>query len=375
MKKITSVSRCFGAPIVAAAIFAALSLPSALAAPALSTTFSTAPYAPDGLVAAPIGATLYAAADTGSPTFDSHFLAINTQFGTITANLPLENFSVTPVVPSRGALQIAISKDGTLLFVLNNISRTVDIVQQATNTQIGTFGFALVGPNPTGIRVSPNGKQLWVANAGTPPSFNNGTVQVIGIQVGVDFGTPIYLVNTGASPNEVVFNSKGSVAYVLNGLPTGFVDIVNAKTFKILANHVGFPNLNSPNPLSMDITKDNSTLYIGNGDTNVNNMDIPTGSIDDTIFMFPGVPIAFQEIGQTLVSPDQKWVVTADPDIASVSVASAKTNTFSQFVALPGGSIPYFMAFLGNTLYVSNFNNTILAPTGGNKSISVITGF
>jgi DNA-binding beta-propeller fold protein YncE len=369
------VSRCLSAPIIAASMLAAMSLPSAFAAPAFVTTFSTAPLAPDGLVAAPIGATLYASADTGSPNFFSHFLAINTQFGNITADLPLVNFSVFPNVPSRGALQIAISKDGTLLFVLNNISRTVDVVQQATNTQIATFGFALIGPNPIGIRVSPNGKQLWIANSATPPSFNNGTVQVIGIQLGVDFGTPIFLVNTGGSPNEVIFNSKGSVAFVQNGLATGFLDIVNARTFKIINNHYLFPNLNSPNPLSMDITRDNSTLYIGNGDTSVNNVDIPTGGIDDTIFMFPGIPLAFQEIGQTLISPDQKWVVTADPDISAISLANTSTNQFSNFIGLPGGSVPYFMAFLKGTLFVSNFNNTVFAPVGGHKSISVISGF
>ncbi|MBV8280288.1 MAG: hypothetical protein JO170_34195 [Verrucomicrobia bacterium] len=59
----------------------------------------------------------------------------------------------------------------------------------------------------------------------------------------------------------------------------------------------------------MAITKDNSTLYIGNRDTSVNNVDIPTGGVDDTIFMFPGISPFLQDIGQVLVSPDQKWVV------------------------------------------------------------------
>ena len=368
MKKVSTelVSRLLGAPIIAAGMLAAMSLASSTA----YGQISTGSLSPDGLVAAPIGATLYAAADTGFPVYHSHILAISTQLGTITADTPLTDFATA--LPSRGALQLAISKDGTLLFVLNNITKTIDIIAQATNTQIATLSQPQIGPNPIGIRISPNGKEIWVANAGTPPAFNNGSVQVISAV----FPYPsLFLVNTAGSPNEVVFNSTGTLAYVLNGLTTGWVDIVNAKTFKILSNQVAFPNLNSPNPLSMDITKTNSSLYIGNGDTNVNDVDIPSGAIDTTIFMFPGFPLADQTIGQTLISPSGKSVVTADPDIAAVSVAKTKTDTFTGFAFVTPGAVPYFMTFAKTgLLYVSDFNNTVFATQGGLKQIDVIAG-
>ena len=125
----------------------------------------------------------------------------------------------------------------------------------------------------------------------------------------------------------------------------------------------------------MDITADNATLYIGNGTSFVNNVDIPSGSIDNYIYMFPGISPGVQDIGQVLVSPDQKWVVSADIDIGAVSVVHQKTQDFDSFVQLPAGSQPYFMAFHKRTLYVSNYNQMSVGTSGGRSSISVITGF
>ena len=125
----------------------------------------------------------------------------------------------------------------------------------------------------------------------------------------------------------------------------------------------------------MDITEDNSTLYIGNGTSYVNNIDIPAGTIDNYIYMFPGIGPDVQDIGQVLVSPDQRWIVSADIDIGAVSVVHQKTQAFDGFIELPVGSQPYFMAFHKRTLYVSDYNQMSAGTFGGNTSISVITGF
>ena len=103
-------------------------------------------------------------------------------------------------------------------------------------------------------------------------------------------------------------------------------------------------------------------------------MDIPAGSIDNYIYMFPSIAPDVQDIGQILVSPDQKWVVSADIDIGAVSVINQQTQAFDGFVQLPGGS-HHFMAFDKRTLYVSNYNQMSVGTSGGNASISVITGF
>jgi len=378
-KIITQVASRFadvrlGAWKVAAGVLAAIVVPSLTicAAPVLSSVIDVSPFLPNGMVVAPNGETLYVAATSAGV---SELLVINTQFNTITAVVDLVNLNV-PGLNEVGALQVAINKQGTLIFVANIVSSTVDVIEEATNTEIATFEHDVIGPAPLGITVSPNGKQLWVANSATAPAFNNGTVQVIDVDPSsTSFGQAVTLINTGGSPNEIIFNSKGSATYILNSGFTGFVDEVRVKTFNILRKNIANSELDSPNPLAMDITADNSTLYIGNVTSTVNNVDIPAGSIDNSIYMFPSILPNVQDIGQVLVSPDQKWVVSADIDIGAVSVANQRTQAFDGFIKLPVGSQPYFMAFHKRTLYVSNYNQMSVGTSGGNTSISVIKGF
>jgi DNA-binding beta-propeller fold protein YncE len=377
MTKIAVVSRFTGVRLGAwifAGVLAAMVFPSptTYAAPALSSVIDVSPFLPNGMVVAPDGETLYVAATAAGV---SKLVVINTQFNTITAVTDLVNLNI-PGHKEHGALEITINRQGTLIFVANVISGTVDVIAQATNTEIATFEHEVIGPAPLGITVSPDGNQLWVANSGPPPAFNNGTVQVIDVdRSSPTFGQALNLINTGGSPNEIVFNTKGSATYILNGGLTGFIDEARVKTFQILRKDIANSELNSPNPLAMDITADNSTLYIGNGTSYVNNVDIPAGTIDNYIYMFPGIAPSVQDIGQVLVSPDQRWLVSADVDIGAVSVVHQKTQAFEGFVQLPVGSQPYFMAFHKRTLYVSNYNQMAVGTSGGNTSISVINGF
>jgi YVTN family beta-propeller protein len=372
ISRFTSVR--LGLSMFMAGLLTAMVAPAASigAAPALSSVIDVSPWSPNGMVVAPDGETLYVAATAAGV---SELLVINTQFNTITATVNLVNLNV-PGVNELGALEVAINKKGSLIFVANVVSGTVDVIEEATNTEIATFEHDVIGAAPLGITVSPDGKQLWVANSAPPPAFNNGTVQVIDVDPSsATFGQALNLINTGGTPNEVVFNSKGSATYILNGGLTGFVDEARVKTFKILRKTIANSELDSPNPLAMDITADNTTLYIGNGTSFVNNVDIPAGSIDNYIYMFPSILPGLQDIGQVLISPDQKRVVSADIDIGAVSVVNQKTQAFEGFVQLPAGSQPYFMAFHRSTLYVSNFNQMNVGTPGGNTSISVIKGF
>jgi YVTN family beta-propeller protein len=369
MKKISTnivsriLGRRLGPSILAASMVAAASQMSAFT---LQPSIDTAPYFPQGIVPAVTGKqTLYVAAQTN--TGASHLLVINTQFRTITADVTLINLST--LTAEFGATQVALNPAGTLAFVVNFGTNTVDVIDTATNTEIFTFRAPQIGPAPVGVRVSPNGSQLWVANsANNPPFLNNGTVSVIDLS---NFAS-IAQINTGGSPNTVLFNTKGSAAFVLNNNLNGFVDSVNVAKFTIINNHIGEPNLNNPDFLAMDITSDNSTLYIGNSSSYVNNVDILSGSVDNNIFMFPGIGAGIQDIGQVLVSPDQRFVVCADLDISRVSVAKTRTQTFIRFLSTSGGSQPYFMAFSqdSTTLYTSES-----FFTGGNKDIAVWTGF
>jgi|HubBroStandDraft_6_1064221.scaffolds.fasta_scaffold60703_4 DNA-binding beta-propeller fold protein YncE len=383
MKNISNefVSRRLGAAILAASLLALAVLPlNAVYAAGVSAVIPVPlGLEPDGLVVSPLGdQTLYVASTTPFP-FNSNLIVINTQFNTITALHPL--FIFPSAVHSRGSIQILENAAENLIFVDNYLTDTIDVINEATNTQIFTITPANVGPNPVGIAITPDGKQLWVCNSGN--GQNNGTVQVIDSTPGSPtFGHAIHLINTGGSPNTIVFNSTGTLAYVLNdGVGgAGFVDLVRVSNFDIIKNNIGAQNgniLNFPNPLAMAITSTDSTLYIADAFSDVVNVDIPRGTTDGSIFMFKFVipPPANQVLGQVLVSPSQRTVVSAATADDSVRVASTGTQRAGQPIFLPGGSVPYFMAFSPNgTLYVSNFNNALVPPFGGLNSISVVTG-
>jgi YVTN family beta-propeller protein len=359
--------------MLAAGMLAAIVLPASQMLGAV--VIPTPGFRPEGLVVGPTGTqNLYVAGNT--PADVSTFVVINTQFNTITATLTLRNLNAAGHPVDHGATTIAENPDGTLVFVVNSVSADVSVINVATNTQIATFSAPTIGPIPAGTRVSPDGKQLWTACLAGPPAFNNGTVNVTSIE-SLNFGTPLALINTGSSPNEVVFNSKGTVAYVQNGSTptnTGFVDEVKVKNFHILRNDIGASHLNSPNPVSMAIAKDNATLYIGADSADIVVLDVPTGDLEANIFMFPLEPPADQQIGQVLLSPNNKFVAAAGTTLGAVTVASTKTKLQTEYIGLPAGAVPYFMAFSpnGSTLYVSNYNEAI-SPVGGLESITVIT--
>src|SRR5260370_25884141 len=311
MKKISKefMSRRLGAPILAASVLALAVLPlNAVYAQCVSAVIPVpGALEPDGLVVSPLGdQTLYVASNTPFP-FNSNLIVINTQFNTITAVTPL--FIHNTAVHSKGSIQIVENQAESLIFVDNFITDTVDVINEATNAQITTFTPANVGPNPVGIAVTPDVKELWVCNSGT--GQNNGTVQVIDSNPSSGtFGHAIHLINTGGSPNTIVFNSTGTLAYVLNGGGAGFVDLIRVSTFDIIKNNIGAQNgniLNFPNPLAMAITTSNSTLYIAEGSSDVVNVDIPRGSTDGSIFMFRFFtpPPAFHVLVPLLVSPSQ----------------------------------------------------------------------
>jgi DNA-binding beta-propeller fold protein YncE len=385
MKKISTevVSRSLGArlvkPMLAAGMLAAMSLPfsSAFAAGAVSDVIGVAPFQPCGLTVSPDGESLFVVATTAGPNFFSELIVINTQFNTITAEHPLVFFGTA--VRSRGASEIVENAQEQLIFVLNYLSDTVDVISEATNTQIATFLPANVGPRPSDLAVTPDGKQLWVTNSGTGP--NNGTVQIIDSEFGsANFGQAINLVNLGGSPNTIAFNKTGTLAYVLNGGAAGFVDEVKVSTGDIIKDDIGLNPavLNFPNPLAMAINKTASQLYIANGYTILNTLDIPSGKVPKRTFMFAfdTPPGGDQQLGQVLLSPSGKTAYTANIGDGSVGVATVSTGLANPPIVLPAGAVPYFITLSpsGTTMYVSNYNNFVAPPFGGLESISVVTG-
>ncbi len=96
---------------------------------------------------------------------------------------------------------LALSPDGTRVYVADNGSNDVSVVDTAQQKTIATVK---VGNGPWGIRVTPDGKTVWVANNG------DNTVQPIDTATLVA-GPPIAV---GAQPGGVAISADGSRLYV-----------------------------------------------------------------------------------------------------------------------------------------------------------------
>jgi len=293
-------------------------------------------------------------------------IVLNSQFDTITAITPLFFDFPLNTEQDNAAFGVAITPDGLTVFISNfgilaPIDGTVSVVSTTTNTQIAELHVAQIGPRPQNVAVTKDGKELWVANSGQSPLFNNGTVTVVSTTA--PFAS-IRLINTGGSPNQIVFSTDGKTAYVLNAGPagnTGFVDVIDVATHNITNPAFGAGIINKP-AKSGEAFWPGSNLYVANGRASIIDFFAPSGFFVDQSLIFPNsVPPANQRLGQPSITPGTgKWLYIADRTNAAVSWLTT-VNDFAQQSApihLAPGSHPYFTAISpdGTRLYVTDFD-------------------
>ncbi|GAA2790544.1 beta-propeller fold lactonase family protein [Mycolicibacterium pallens] len=94
----------------------------------------------------------------------SHVYVANSTDGSVSV-VDASTDAVTGTIPvGAGPEQMAISPDGTRLYVTNGGSNTVSVINTSTNTVVNTVP---VGTRPQGIAVSPDGSHVYVANSGS----------------------------------------------------------------------------------------------------------------------------------------------------------------------------------------------------------------
>ncbi|WP_445168097.1 YncE family protein [Mycolicibacterium sp. Dal123E01] len=156
---------------------------------------------------------------------------------------------VTTVIVGRngaGPFGVAVSPDGTRLWVTNASADAIAIVDTTINKVIKTV------PLPSGavyVAFSPDGHQVYVTNADT-----TNTVTVINTADYTTAGT----ITVGQKPGAIAFSADGSVAYVTNQ-SDNTVSVINTATktsIKTIA--VG------KNPLGVAASPDGKYLYVTN---------------------------------------------------------------------------------------------------------------
>lgn len=167
---------------------------------------------------------------------------INTATNQVTATLTV----------GTGPEEVAVSPDGTRLWVGNTMANTISVINTATNSTVKTI------PVSTGVgfvAFSPDGQLAYVSDL---TSLN--TVSVFNTATYAKVGT----ITVGQQSGGIVLSADGSVAYVTNQMDNT-VSVVNTATRTVIKTiTVGH------NPLGVAITPDGKFLYV----TNINDATV-----------------------------------------------------------------------------------------------------
>ena len=111
----------------------------------------------------------------------------------------------SPIPVGSAPFGVAVTPDGSKVYVTNLFGNTVSVIATATNTVIGSP--IPVGANPFGVAVTPDGSRVYVTNA------VDNTVSVIATATNTVIGSPIPV---GGFPVGVAVTPDGSKVYVAN---------------------------------------------------------------------------------------------------------------------------------------------------------------
>lgn len=294
--------------------------------------------------------------------------------------------TVVGTIPISGsAAALALSADGTRLYVTSDSGNSITVISTATNHVVGSP--IAVGTNPTGIAVSPDGARVYVLNQGSAnvsiidaaSKAIIGTVPVGSFSYGITTspdGSRIYVADQGGSVSVIDAGSKSVVATVsVSGAPLSvavspdgsriyvttqdnWLAVINAATNTVIAN-VALPS----DSVGVTVTPDGSRVYIAAG-LGFYVLDPAT----NTIVTSSPLPISDNgNVGTAFVGPNV--IVAAGGALSVASDAALTALGFGQYINFNGGTLRFTGAFSsartvsllagGGTIDTNGFNATL----------------
>ena len=201
-------------------------------------------------------------ANAGDGTLSVMNMASKSVTKTITLQAP-DGAQVTPN-------NIAFTPDGSRAYVSdhacnNNPESTMFIIDMATLTVSGTFPTFCY---PSGLAVSPDGSQVWVASRG------DGRVDVFDTSTNAHvFGFNVPLA-TG-----IAFNPSGSTVYLAEGDSPGAIQVIDASSYQLITR-IAVGNL----PHVLRVSPSGHDLFVTNAlANNISEINTSTNTVTKTI--------------------------------------------------------------------------------------------
>lgn len=263
------------------------------------------------------------------------------------------NLTVATIQVGIGPMGTAINPYNNRVYVVNQQSHTVSVIDRITNTLVTTIS-TFPGEYPSGAALSPDGTRLYITE------HNNNYLTVINTAD----NSIITSIPIGQNPWGAVVSPDGKLVYVVTG-GDNTITVVNTATNQAIAS---IPGLHEPNDIC--ITPDGKYLYVSNytsGTLSVINTS--TNAISATI-----------EIGFNLmdvaISPDGKKLYVTNSGNNTVSAINTADNTIAATIQV--GNLPLGLCFSadGSKVYVINDSaSTISVINTSDNTVSTLTGF
>ena len=266
----------------------------------------------------------------------------------------------------NGPRGVAVTPNGSYVYVANWGADTVSVIQTADNTLLDSIS---VGHEPWGVAVTPNGSYVYVANWGAD------TVSVIR----TSDNTVVDSISVGVNPYGVAVTPNGSYVYVANrGDDT--VSVIRTSDNTVV-DSISVDNY----PESVAVTPNGSYVYVAHPpiDT-VSVIQTSDNTVVDSISVdnYPGGIAA---------TPNGSYVYVANGSSNTVSVIRTSDNTVvdsiyvgaasSHDVAVtPNGSYVYVTLYNDDTVSVIGFSTepeiappipTNVAATPGDGQVTI----
>jgi YVTN family beta-propeller protein len=283
------------------------------------------------------------------------YITNHTLPGTVSVINTANNKVIATIPVGDGTFGVAVSPDGSRVYVTNNDAETVSVIDTATNTVIATITGA---GNSIGVAVSPDGRKVYIANTGIQSvSVIDTATNALetNIAIGLRPGNEVEVF-----PYSLALTPDGRKLYVGNcttpGIPAcgdafnGSVTVVNAATNAVITDIIITGAATQPDVV---MSPDGSKVYVTNEVSDrVAVIDTATDTVTGSI------PVA----GSTsaAMSPDGRRIYI--PNLSNqVAVVNATTNAV--IAAIPVGNGRLFGASVtpdGGNVYVANYGaNTV----------------
>ncbi len=265
---------------------------------------------------------------------------------------------------------VAVTPDGTEVYVTNTNSGTVSVIDTVTNSVVAIVdvkGYA------RGIAVNPTGTKVYVASDFMDYDSERATHGIVS-EIDTATKTVTATIKVGVNPYGVAVSPNGTEIYVVNR-DSSTISIVDTTTKKFKATiPVGdgdyYYPYNNEGPTGVAIAPDGKKLYVTSyvyGNAAVFVINTTTETITETIKVGT-------EPNGIAVNPDGTKVYVANSGSSTVSVIDTSTNNVTATVNVGKG--PYGIAVTpdGMKVYTTNYrDNTVsVIDTSTNTVINTV---